>query len=522
MSPNLRQAVHRDAGRAVLIGPLKAIVPIITAFILFPVVISKSGIEVLGLWSLISTAISYITVADVGFSQLLMREIHRDDPPGILSSHYADYVAAQRAYLLILIASLLAFSAVAQQVANAVGAVYSAEGLIFSIVLIIFGGMLQVFGKLDAAVLSANQDNSYAQLVANLTPLFMFSATIVGAFLLRPIEGFAIGTVLTGLAMVTSYRWRLRRQHPRWMAARVSISWLEAASRTYRLFRRGVYLYSIPVGFILREPLLRFVIVAGLGLEAVAIYTIAARVSAAARQIVADGFIVLYPSLAALHRAGDRIGMVKLLYLSLMLLAALGTATLGLLFGLADIVITLWLGELPENVLWATRILLVWNLITLFNVPFFHLLQATGQEKTVSLALWAHTIMVFPLWFFVRSFNFAILDILIYWTVTSIVTQLLIYYAVESRLSLFWVVILRPRVILVLVSGLAFFASVIIVVLSNPTPSQEIWEQVLRTAQKLGPPLGVFVVVMVIALWRPVFEFVAENRHILTKAANPP
>jgi O-antigen/teichoic acid export membrane protein len=508
-----RRATFRDAGLTVLLGPLRYIVPIVAYLFLYPLILSKSGAEVLGIWSLLGAVASFITFADIGFSTLLAREAGRDRTPADLKLIYADYLAAQRAYVALMLLLILAFNLLASQILAPLETVYSLGSLRVSVTLILLGVMIQLMAKLDASILSARQDNYMVQTVAIVAPTFLFSAAVAGAVVMRPVEGLAVGTVLSGLVMIAAYRWRLSRRHPEWRSGRFPMSWREALSKVLNLTRRGWHLYSISVGMLLREPLFRFVIAFALGLQAVAVYDIAMRVTRSARDAVATGFRVLYPSFAYFHRTGERDRTIELAQLSLFVLLPLGTAGLGLLIGAADLLMSLWLRDLPDQLVRATQILAVWNIVTLANVPFWFLLQATHNERAAAFSLWAHTgciLLVIPLSQLVR---FDLPGLLVYWTATALLTQVLIYTHVHMRLSLFWPVVFRPRLVTLYAMSLAF-VSVAFLVAARGHPS-------------LGQPLLYLVVSLVAFLsgataivWSPLLGFVRSSRGDKRPAVN--
>ena len=100
--------MHRDNWLSVLIGPLKFIVPTLSYLVLYPLMISRTSIEVVGLWSLFATIISFIGMTDIGFSQLLIRDAGPDRSQHY-SNVYADYITAQRCYILILLVLITIF-----------------------------------------------------------------------------------------------------------------------------------------------------------------------------------------------------------------------------------------------------------------------------------------------------------------------------------------------------------------------------------------------------------------------------
>lgn len=452
-----RRSVGRDSALTVLAGPLKFVVPTVAYVFLYPIMLSRTGMEVLGLWSIIGAIIAFIGVADIGFSQLLTREVGADAVKSDIERAHADYISAQRAYIFIFLALCAVFFFGRTHVLAFFGGVYPQGALTASIVVVFAGAVIQLIGKLDAAILSAYQDNYVIQIVTATVPLFTFSSAIIGALIYRPIEGLAIGTVISAIATVTVFRLRLRRHHAQWVLSRQPQTLGETASRLSGLMKRGWYLYGSSVGLLIRGPVFRFVIASALGLGAAALFDIAMRLTQTVRDLVASGFNVLYPSFSYFHRNRDKESIIELMKVSLMVLMTFGAVSLGVLTAVSGELLTLWLGESPAELVDATRILALWQVMTLANVPFWFLLHATHHEKVAAASVWAHTaavILVLPL---SEVFGFSLTGFIVYWTLTSIVTQCLIYFYVQSKLKLLWDVVLSPRVMALLGMVLVFF-----------------------------------------------------------------
>ena len=447
--------MHRDNWLSVLIGPFKLVVPTLSYIVLYPLMISETSIEVVGLWSLIAATVSFVSVTDIGFSQLLTRDAGLDRSQ-YLDDVHADYLTAQRSYVFMLLVLVLAFLSISKYILAPVVGIYSLPAMTFSIVLILAGTMLQLAGKLDAAILSARHDNYIVQVVTAVAPVLTYSSAIIGTLLERPIEGLAIGTVLTAMATVAVYRYRLSQKHNEWSSITNSLRLRDTARKFYSLARRGWHLYSCSVGMMVRGPVYRFVIVSTIGLQAAAIFDIAMRVTQTVREVIATGFSVLFPSFSLLCRNGDRTRIIELIQISLMVLLSLGALSLGLLMGAIAPILSLWLGEYPEELVPSTRVLAVWQIITLTNVPFWYLLQATHNERIAAYSIWAHTtaiILVIPVSSLV---DVGVVDLMVYWTVTSVLTQGLIYYHVQEKLNLLWESILNPRILMLLVLVVAY------------------------------------------------------------------
>jgi O-antigen/teichoic acid export membrane protein len=470
---------------------------------LYPLMISRNGLDVVGVWSLLVAIGTFIGVVDIGFSQLLTREIGSDMNRASVRDARADYTASVRAYGVLLVFLTALFLVFKDLFLPVLGNVYPANALTVSIILILVGAIVQLVGRLDSAILSAYQDNHAVQLITAVAPIFTYASALTGALLFRPIEGLAIGTVLSALVTVMALRFRLSSRHSQWLFAKTPQTVSETRTRLTGLVHRGWYLYSSSVGLFVRGPAFRFVVAAALGLQATAVLDIAMRLTQTVRDIIASGFNVLYPSFSYLHRNGDRQGIVELMQVALMVLLPLGAAALGLLAGAADHVLSLWLGHYPKDLAGAIRVLSLWQILTLVNVPFWFLLQAAHHEKVAAASVWVHTIFVFIAYPVQRVFSLNIMDLLVYWTVTSVFTQCLIYFYIERKLGLLWEVVLNARVVALLAMAAVFF----------------LWSFSLPLGQTLGHSvlfsgigLLLFSVASAMTVGKPVYRFIRAAR----------
>lgn len=442
--------MHKDNWLSVVIGPLKFIVPTLSYIILYPLMISKTSIEVVGVWSLIASTVSFMSVTDIGFSQLLTRDSGSDRLQHF-NEVYADYVTAKRAYVLIPIILITIFIFTRKFIFTSVEEVYSTTSLTASIILITIGAFIQLSGKLDAAILSARHDNYIVQLITAIAPVLTYSVTIAGTLLKKPIEGLALGTVLSGAATVAAYKVRLSRNHNEFMRTNFALSLHATVKRFFFLIRRGSHLYSSSVGMMLRGPIYRYIIVYTIGLQAAAVFDIAMRVTQTVREVVASGFSVLFPTFCLLHRNGERARIIELIQISLMVLLTLGAFFLGLLMSAITQIFSLWLGNYPPELIPSTRVLAIWQLITLVNVPFWYLLQASQNERVAAYSIWSHTALILLIIPASLVLDISITDLLIYWTATSIITQGLIYYSIQSRLFILLEIIKPTKIILLFI-----------------------------------------------------------------------
>jgi len=492
--------VQRDIFRSALAGPLRFIVPVAGYFILYPLMLDRAGLAVLGLWSLLSTLTSYLGMADVGFSLLITREAGRDRSEGEAIQCRRDHLAARRVYAAVAAVVLGALLFAGEGLFLGLSEYYSPGDLLLATMALVVGATLQITARLDAAVLAARNDNYGVQLVLAITPVFPFAASVAGTLLGAPIEGLAAGALLSSLSQIVIFRHRLKRHHPQWAAAAVALSPFETLLHLRSLMRRGWHLYVISVGFILREPVFRLVLGVSLGPQAVGLYDIAMRVTHTIRDIAASGFTALFPGLAVLHRGDERKATIELLRVSLLALGAAGTSGFVLLLLFAGEAYSLWLGELPGGLVMATRLLIIGNLITLANVPFWYLLQASDNERFGARALWLQTAAVLALIPAGGIVEYTFPGMLTYWIATEFVMLVSIYWFSQAKLNLFLPVVSVPRIVILVTVAVGFIAAA--------------WSMAVLSvdmAQRIVLGVGCLGLLFII-VWDPVREFIAEAR----------
>jgi len=441
----------RDACVAALLGPARLLVTTLGTLALYRVVMARAGLEMVGLWTVLNLTMAFVSLADLGFSQVLVREAHGADGPGGAPDALADKRAVERFYRCFL-------AVVAAPAALAAAWLWpdppcDRARLSLALLLAVWAGTVQMLSGLEAAVLAAVRENARIQAVNAGAQLLFLVVSLGGCLLGGALEGLALGNLASALAAF----WWLRRVRARCCPAATTPepqALRGALKRVAGMVKRGRYFYALSLGACLREPLFRVAIASFLGVKALGVYAIAFRAGVATRDLVAGGFDMLYPAMSALRQGGTRRDVRDLHAASILVLASLGCAALGCLYGLAGPLLSLVLGELPDGLVNATRILAIWNLITLFNVPFCHLLKANGLEKAAAASLWMHTTAVLILWPVQASLHLDLESLLWYWTTSSLAAQAPIYIVAQRRLDLFWSILKIPAV-----RGALFLAS---------------------------------------------------------------
>ena len=209
---------------------------------------------------------------------------------------------------------------------------------------------------------------------------------------------------------------------------------------------------------LIRQPVVRYVVAISLGLSATGVFDIAMRVTTTLREIAANGFSTLFPFFSYFYRRNDKRKIINVIRTSLIILIPVGFISTIIFIFYSEFIYSIWLKEIPPGAVLATIVLAIWQLITLINVPFWHLLLASHNEKIAAISIWAHTLsilLIIPLKLI--GVEFALYSLLIYWTATSLLTQLLIYISVERKLSLLWIVFKSKQIISIIIINVIYF-----------------------------------------------------------------
>jgi hypothetical protein len=106
--------------------------------------------------------------------------------------------------------------------------------------------------------------------------------------------------------------------------------------------------------------------------------------------------------------------------------------------------------------------------------------------------------ILIPLFLFAGKIE--LVGVVIYWTITALLTQIFIYVNVEQKLSLFWDVLICHRVGLVLITSFSFIAFAFAM-------GKILGKNILETFMYGGVSLALFIIVSLALVWKPLHQF---------------
>ena len=493
----------RDLGRSILFGPGKFVVPAIGYALLYPIILSVSGQKVLGLWSLLSGFLSGLALIDLGFSGYLKKYASAEHDPYLRRQVCCTVSAASaRVYLvsaIFLLAVIAAAIVVEPHWTESVSQNYSISGFWFSVIICLCTSIVQLHTKLIGAALASEGLNYHQEFVAGISPLVTFPIALAGATIGVPLEGLTVGYFSaacvsnTLLARVMSNRMKLTGRK---LFFGESVNWNDVRT----LWVASKQFYFVSVGFAIRDPALRFVSASVAGLEITGWIDIAMRLTAMVRNIISSGTAVLFPIVSRLSSAGDRESIRAISEVSLgYLLTYVTSAELLLVVGQAEIY-QLWLGSHSDVLLEATLAFSLWNIFVAANVPFWHMLLASGKEGYAALALWLHTAIVLCLIPASYLSTIGPHQIFAWWIIGALLTQIGIYQIVQSQFGILSQVLRQGKLMLLLCSCVI----VSIVVYWRAIESRGSWSLFDGAGLVLVAALMVFGTFVTYSSWRSV------------------
>jgi len=430
---------YQDIARSVVSGSVRFLVPSVLYLFLYAYIIDGWGMEVFGLWSLFAAAMSYASLADIGLSQTLLRECGRDIDDGRRQKLQLDHAAATVFYLLLTallavsgcVAALLLYN----NLEDGLGG-YSSGGVAIAILVTLIGACAKQVAKLDFAILGAMGRNAVAfrfQTVGQLILLAVAFGVAVAGF---PIEGLALGFLVSGLYEYHRARTLLGSEEA-WLGSAQKLGVRAALRRVGAMVRRGKYLYASSLGGLIREPLFRWLVTLFYGLAYAGFFEVALRVAKTTREGAVFGFSATFPYFAKLQRQGDREGLQDLIHWTLGMSIVMGTLPLSIVMIFATPIFELWLGRTDPPLLVSTVALSVWMWMTLLNIPFWYAALASSRDREAAWSIWAHAAGIIALFILVPLLGISYYGSLAVWVGSALITQLFIIFIVARDLGSF-------------------------------------------------------------------------------------
>lgn len=389
---DISQAAHsrnrslvRGIGGSVVARGLAVLAPLL----LIPVTLDYLGTTIFGLWMTLNAAAAVVAFADLGLGNGLMTRL----PPAIAANDFTQarrYVSSAYA-LLVGLAILVTAGLWISLPLGPWDGVFDPEGttdagainLVAVITLTIFA--LNVPCALVARLYYARQraaSGTMWQSAASLAPLGpVLLAVHLGV---EPLIVVVIATVAGPVVNVLSSVWFFTRVSPELRPCRSMVSWPDVSS----MLRLGSQFFALTVALVFATSSDNFVVAQTLGLTAVAIFVVPARVFQQLGSLVSLVNVPLWSAHADALSRGDR-GWIRRVTLRMVLLSSMTILAFAVplaLFG--PQLLDLWTGQHLDIPLSLTIGLGLWWCIMAALSPVFMVQNGAGVVRP-QLVGWA-------------------------------------------------------------------------------------------------------------------------------------
>jgi O-antigen/teichoic acid export membrane protein len=461
MTHDKRREIERDVHASHLAGPVRVLLPTAVVFFTYPLLLRSAGIGVVGVWSILSSVLTYAGLLDIGFTGLLTREMAAGLPTEDDVRRIARWRGAARTVYVwggvSLAASILLIASAVIAVRRApITTAYPERSLLISVVAMVIAATLMLQVKLELTVFRAHHQTYVEQWSTALALVVTYLLGWVGILSHRPIEGLALGAVVAYGGALWILRAMGRHRFAEFFRRIESHARRTRAGDVRELVGHGRHLFGLNVAFVVREPVFRLALGAGLGVSAVGIYDIANRVPMLIRELGAAGAPSLLASISRLTRQEDKEAAGAIVASALRYSLMLGGVGLAVFAVNRALLFRLWLGaDAPPELGPAALVMTVWWGITLLNAPFFWAMQARKLERQLSRAVALHIAGLLCAAPLLSVLHASLVGWLVAWTIAGLTTQVYLYLVAERRTGLVRPVLLTRSVIAFVVTSVA-------------------------------------------------------------------
>jgi len=351
---------------------------------LMPFTIRHLGQAEYGLWMLVASLTAYFQLLDLGYGSGVVREITHTDARGdddgvnaILSTFVVIYSAIGMA-VLGATAALMLF--VLPRFPNLSTAQLTTAQLVLAIlgVRMAIGFPMSVFG----AVTTARQRFALTGSIAIAAALVQGAVTFIvlrAGYGLVPLVG---ATSAVGVFSYLGYAAAARYAFPA-----LSLSPRRFSSRRVReVTTFSFYLFLISIAMYLATSVDNIVIGAWIGTTAIAVYTVAARLSDYQRQLCGQFTGLLFPLVVRFHASQDAAALRATLLDGTRIALALVTGCALCMIAFGRQVVEVWMGAGFEQATGALYVLAAAGIVMVAQGPTGTILLGTGHHRLVAWA----------------------------------------------------------------------------------------------------------------------------------------
>ncbi len=370
----LREIVFKSSG----IGFVRVAAASLVYIALTPFVIERIGKDLYGLWSISGIISGALLLSDFGFQQSLTHFTakHLGDDRMLRSLFNATFWCLMVTGVTCL-AAVLALKDLLVEVLG-IPPQYRVEAS-FVITSTAIGFSLRLISSPYQALIEGNQRVDYIQKTFLCWLIFNACATLIGLSIHPSIYSLGIVSILGNLLILVMFYCDVRR---RYAYARLHPK-LFSPSTLKTIFPYSAWIQLTAVLILLREPLLKALVTRRYGVDDLASFEIAYRLTTQCMSFVVTPILTALPVSSLLHNSPGDLHQIVKIYLKGVLLFLSAPAVL--IYAFSGVAIQFWLGDGFED----AALLLPWifsaHAVYYFAEPLYKCLQGTGRAGVGAL-----------------------------------------------------------------------------------------------------------------------------------------
>jgi len=439
-------------------SPAPLIISTTLSFALYPIMLGKGGIALVGLWALMQTIIMVVNIVSSGFEQTLIRLVSNKGNEKLTYSIVCGTLficCILGIFLSIFLPFISPFIVGGNFVEN------RNDPLIPAFIILAFASVTILGGNIIGSIVKGSQRFFLYQFVQSANSLLQ-SCFIIFAIMLfdRPILWMATATLAAAacrFAMLTKISYRIYS-----MPGFIVPSY-RYFSQLRKFLRDASGFITLSISQMILSPLFRVLLGAIAGMESLGVFSIADKIPFTLRELFGSGFQASFAFFSKLNIERDKVIIVSRIATSLKLILIINIGLIGSYYILADTALYLWLGMPSSEMVVTTRILSVWWLITSFNIPFWWVAQALGYEGVLGRLILLHSMLMVGAFVYLFLFmTVSAISAASAFLATGIVYQIGFYWYLEKRTGLV-IRVLKSDRINILILAIIFLVLFIII-----------------------------------------------------------
>lgn len=366
----------RELLHSLLLGPVRSLGPAGLNVLLYPILIAHGGLAAVGVFGAINLVINFFVIADLGLSQYVGRAIARgDDTRDRIATDVRMICTSWIMATLVIAAAAFLLRA---PLASVIGYVPTPASAAAIVLVFLTGGLALIYGFLGYVLTGAHLV-SVSQINDLWASLVQFVVIVVLVWFLSPFlalaTGFLVGYLVraVGLAISVKRRGVLPITFFPVMPDPTRLAWLLRNSGSFALVQLAQRAYQV---------VYRTVILAIGGAPLLGLFETASRIPFLLEQAISNGLQSFFAIFSAADwQSPDGIARARALIAwvhRILLVTSVGA--LGAWIALAGPIIGLWLNIADPQLVFATRLFGLYNLVRAMNVFPYWALQARGGE----------------------------------------------------------------------------------------------------------------------------------------------